>query len=186
MARISKDQIPALESLFDDMDWAALLKSGQINQDEYDIYTDSAADLAFESRWELEVRKIASSIASEMNDNIDQARELRRRILEAGGIRSSDYEAIPAKYKRIEGRSMDDLATEIGFASDRDLFEAIEVAEEVISKLPRSGLSGKVCSRFRICDCMIEAEMRIISERGQNGNSALPNSESCENEEVPF
>lgn len=167
--------IASLAELFEEGDWTALLDSGDITQDEFEAWSDASEDFAFEQNWEREVFQRASSLAAAANDGVDLARDLRRRVIDAGGISGSDYESIPAKYKRRDGYPMDEICAEVGFEDDAALFLAIQEAEEVLRGLPI--VNGKRVAKFRVKDFLTEANNRIVQSRERKFET---------DEEVPF
>ncbi len=185
--------IQPLEAIFDSSDWQALLQSGDISQDEFDVYNDAADDLALEARWNVEVRKHAAALADTHNESVSMARALRARIVAHGGLSPQyikrwdgkswikkvieEYESIPTKYKRKNGFAADEIASELDFEDDRALLKAIEDAEVVLSGLPV--VSGKRLSKYRVIDWVVEAERRLNDECGRTW-------EAQPGDEVPF
>lgn len=127
--------------------------------------------------WEMEreFQQVALAYAqmfcNEANDELKEARKLRKDIISYGGIcptyyerwdgrrwvrkYSEEYKDIPAKYHRRDGFGIDGIASEMGYEDDEALRRAIERAEEVIRSLPK--ICQRPVKRFRIKDFMFQA-----------------------------
>lgn len=169
-------EVKPLAVIFDEDDWQALLDSEDITQDEYDAWSDATEDYQFDQRWEAEVRKRASAMAADANDSLQTAKDLRKLIINHGGISSSDYEDMPAKYIRKSGFALDAIATEIGFADDTEAYEAIQQAERILRDRPI--VSGRPVN-FRVKDCLAAASAQLCEEKGRKWDPGFE-------EEVPF
>jgi len=113
----------------------------------------------------------AHMLRDEANEDLEEARRLRREIISYGGISadyyerwngkkwvrkySQEYKDIPVKYHRRDGFSLDCIAQEMGYEDDEALRREIESAEEVMRSLPKIG--HRPVRRFRIKDFMFQA-----------------------------
>lgn len=108
----------------------------------------------------VEIGELASFMTEEANESIELARELRRRVIEYGGISKSSYERIPVHYRRRDGYALDCLATELGYADEDALYLAIQGAENVLRRLPV--IRGKRVKKYRQKDFIDTAEACYI------------------------
>ena len=99
-----------------------------------------------DQRIKSEFKGLASMLAFEANEELQYARELLREILEHGGIRSSDFENIPPKYKRKSGRGLDEIACDMQLGSDEELYQKIQGAELIRDRLKE--IAGPIEQRF--------------------------------------
>lgn len=98
-----------------------------------------------------EIRSLASYMAAEANIEIDGTRWLYRMIMDNGGIRryKSEHEPqeeyttnVPLHYRRKNGLTPDEMAANLGFDGDRELYEEIQKSErrriDLTANLPRN------------------------------------------------
>ena len=123
----------------------------------FDVVAAIDADKALTA----DIQSMAVQLAAEANEAVELARELRRSIIEHGGISSSSYESIPAWYKRLDGYTLDELAQELGYTDDAELESEIQGAENVIRRLPV--VRGKRLQSFRVKDMIDEAENLLLT-----------------------
>ena len=127
--------------------------------------------------WELEQEfqhlalVYAIMLRDTANEDLAEARQLRKEVISYGGIRpdfyekwdgkkwikrySQEYKDIPVKYHRRDGFPLDNIAAEMGYEDGEVLRREIESAEEVIRSLPKFGCRS--VRRFRIKDFMFQA-----------------------------
>lgn len=120
---------------------------------------------------DAEITSIASTLAEEANESIEQARKLRRRIIEFGGISGSAYESIPRHYRRTSGYSLDCLAAELGYQDEDALHVAIQGAENVLRRLPV--VNGKRVQKFRSKD-FLDVAQDVLFEAYEDYDDDVP------------
>lgn len=118
-----------------------------------------------------ETRRIAEWMAEEYNEQtFGKEPYFAREILSRGGIRSyrkgrekEEYKAIPLFMKNAAGLPADEMAAEMGFDTDRDLFEAIFRAYPKKAKGAYKKLRRRTWEEFR------EAAHEMIEEGIEEG-----------------
>ena len=135
-------------------------------------------------------RKLASELAAIENQSLDSCRWLYREIMSRGGLRRyrSEFEPqeeftsnVPVHYRRKDGLPPDEMAAELGFSSDTELYAEITKTELLKRKL-LVGLPKGV-KAYRAKDFLEEA-IEIIKE--DSGWYDDCENFSCSYEDVPF
>lgn len=146
-------------------DLAALTAAGTLTTEEVQNLKDQQEQAQIDLDWHKLVQQRCRALLAEKNDNISQARKLRRQVVAHGGISKSDYEDIPAKYKRKAGLSLDQIASELDYADDTALALDIDSAENILKQLPI--VNSKRVQYYRIKDMIADAEESLLEEHGR-------------------
>lgn len=113
---------------------------------------------------DTEVTGLALEKAAEANSELDSARILYREIISGGGIKPyangrelEEYKShVPAHFRRKAGMTPDDMASELGFAGDTELYQEIDRSEMLRKGVEVSLPKGK--RKFTAADFMDEAK----------------------------
>lgn len=114
-----------------------------------------------------QARSLASQMADEANMELDSVQWLYREIIKRGGLKrynngheQEEYEVnVPRWYRRKADLPADEMAAELGYDTDSDLYDDIAAAErarkEMVGKLPKN------VKKFRAKDFLEDAKWEL-------------------------